>query len=97
MAKMIMIAYNEAIEDEVMEILENCAMKNYTKITSVFGKGGTSGTHLGNDVWPGRNNLLYVACDEAQVKKMLGCVKELRRHLGSEGVKAFVVPVEEIT
>jgi len=94
--KMVMISYNEAIDDEVMEVLENCAMKNYTKIVGVYGKGTASGTHLGNDIWPGRNNLLYVACDEEQAEQMLTCVKELRKKLGSEGIKAFVMPLEEI-
>ncbi len=95
--KMLMLAYNEAIDMEVMEVLENCAMKNFTKITGVYGYGSTSGTHLGNDIWPGRNNLLYVACDEKQTKQMLSCVKELRKKLGQEGIKAFILPLEEIT
>ena len=97
MLKMVMIAYNEAIDAEVMEVLENCGLENYTKIMGVFGKGITSGTHLGNDIWPGMNNILYVACEAGQAKQMLSCVKELRKKLGQEGIKAFVLPVEEIT
>ncbi|MBU1999108.1 MAG: hypothetical protein KKE64_06400 [Candidatus Omnitrophica bacterium] len=94
--KMVMLVYNEAIDEEVMEVLENCAMKNYTKITQVIGRGNSSGTHHGNDVWPGRNNILYVACDEKQAKQMLSCIKELRKKFSHEGVKAFVLPVEEM-
>lgn len=97
MIKMVMIAYNEAIDAEVMEVLENCGLKNYTKITAVYGRGTTSGTHLGNDIWPGRNNILYVACEEKQAKQILSCVRELRKKLGYEGIKAFVLPVEEVT
>jgi nitrogen regulatory protein PII len=95
--KMVMVAYNEAIDLEVMEVLISCGVKNYTKITNAFGKGTTSGTHLGNDIWPGRNNVLYVACDDKQAKQMLSCVKELRKKLGQEGIKAFLMPVEEYT
>jgi len=97
MLKMEMLVYNEAIESEVMEVLENCGMKNYTKIAGSFGRGSTSGTHLGNDIWPGRNNILYVACDEQQAAQMLSCVKELKERLGKEGVKAFVLPLEGLT
>jgi nitrogen regulatory protein PII len=97
MLKMVMVVYNEAIEDEVMGVLGNCAMQNYTKVTGVFGKGATSGTHMGNDIWPGRNNILYVACEEKQAKHILSCVRQLRQKLGAEGVKAFTLPVEEIT
>jgi len=95
--KMVMIVYNEAMDMEVMEGLGHCEVKNYTKITGVFGKGATSGTHLGNDIWPGRNNMLYIACQEAEAKQILSCVKELRKTLGHEGIKAFVLPLEELT
>ncbi len=89
MTKMVMVVYNEAIDAEVTELLGSCALKNYTKVMGVFGKGEASGTHLGNDIWPGRNNILYVACEAAQAKQLLSRVKELRKHLGKEGVKAF--------
>ena len=97
MLKMVMIAYNEAVDDEVTEVLEHCAMKNYTKVVGAFGKGATSGTHLGNDIWPGRNNVLWVACDEKQAQQMLSCVQALRKKLGAEGIKAFILPVESLT
>ncbi|MBP7056050.1 MAG: hypothetical protein KBB52_04290 [Candidatus Omnitrophica bacterium] len=95
--KMIMISYNEAMDDEVMEVLENCVMNNYTKIPGIFGKGGTSGTHLGTDVWPGKNNILFVACDESQASQLLGCIRSLRSKFGKEGVKAFVWALEATT
>lgn len=95
--KMVMVVYNEVMDMEVMEALENCVMKNYTKVTGVFGKGTASGTHLGNDIWPGRNNILYVACDEDEVKQLISCVKNLREKLGREGIKAFVLNLEQMT
>ena len=97
MLKMAIIIYNEALDDEVMEVLGNCTMQNYTKVTGVFGKGEASGIHMGNDIWPGRNNILYVACEEKQAKQILSCVRELRKTLGREGVKVFILPVEEMT
>jgi len=97
MNKMVMISYNEAIDAEVMEVLTNCGLQNYTKIMGAFGSGITSGTHLGNDVWPGRNNILYIACGEKQAVELLSCIKELRKKLGQEGIKAFILPLEEIT
>ncbi|MFA5286700.1 MAG: PG0541 family transporter-associated protein [Candidatus Omnitrophota bacterium] len=95
--KMLMIVYNEALDNEVMEILENCVMKNYTKVSQVFGRGASSGTHLGNDIWPGLNNILYVVCEEAQAKEMLSGVRILKSKVGHEGIKAFVLPVEEVS
>ena len=95
--KMVMISYNEALDDEVMEVLSGCALKNYTKLTKAFGKGATSGTHLGSDIWPGLNNILYVACKDDEARQLVSCVKNLRKSIGKEGVKAFMWELEEIT
>lgn len=95
--KMIMIAYNEAIDMEVMEALEQCRLKNYTKFEGVYGRGSTSGTHLGTDIWPGRNHVLYVAAPEQDVAQLLKCIRKLRTRYGREGVKAFVWTLDEMT
>jgi nitrogen regulatory protein PII len=95
MMKMVMVVYNEAMDLEVMEVLQGCAMKNFTKVMGVYGRGTHSGTHMGNDIWPGRNNILYVACAPEQARKLLGCVAALKKTLGHEGIKAFLMPVEE--
>jgi len=94
---MVFIIYNEAIDEEVMELLRSSGAENYTKIKGVLGKGSTSGTHLGDDVWPGKNNFLYVACAAGVAGAIVEAVKGLRQTMGQEGVKAFVLPVEDIT
>lgn len=97
MNKMVMISYNEAIDSEVMGVLADCGLNNYTKIMGTFGRGSTSGTHLGNDVWPGRNNILNVACQDKEAQKLLSYIRELKKRLGKEGIKAFLLPLEEVT
>ena len=97
MNRMVMIAYNEAIDLEVMEVMAECLVKNYTKITGVYGSGETSGTHMGDDIWPGRNNILYIACNEAEAKQLLSCVRTLRTKLGKEGIKAFAWELKDAT
>ena len=95
MNKMVLITYNEALDTEVMELLEKSESKNYTKVIGAFGRGTTSGIHLGSDIWPGRNNILYIYCEEKEAKEILSCIKGLRKTLGKEGIKAFILPVEE--
>lgn len=97
MDKMVMLVYNEALDDEIMEALNKCLSNNYTKITAVFGRGNTSGAHLGNDTWPGRNNILYIASEEKQAEQLLCEVRQLRKTLSKEGIKAFILPLEEMT
>ncbi|MBF0384460.1 MAG: hypothetical protein HQL27_01175 [Candidatus Omnitrophica bacterium] len=97
MQKMVMITYNESIDAEVMEALEISGLSSYTKIPGVLGKGNLSGTHLGTDVWPGKNNILYIACEEREARQLLTSVRSLRKEIGKEGLKAFVLPLEEQT
>ena len=97
MVKMVMISYNSAINSEVMELLEKCGIRNYTKWTQVQGKGETSGSHFGSEIWPGENSVLAIAIEDNEKNKLIEGLKNLRQKLGKEGIKAFVLPVEEIT
>jgi len=94
---MVMVVYNESIDLEVMEMLDKCGLCNYTKIKEAYGKGKTSGSHFGDDIWPGRNNILYVACSDKEAKVVLELVRNLRNSLGEEGIKAFSWDLNEIT
>ena len=95
--KLVMIVYNEAVEAEVQEVLAAQGIKNYTKIPVAYGQGATSGTHLGTDIWPGRNAIMHVACREEQARALLMSIRELRKVIGQEGVKAFLQPLEDMT
>lgn len=95
--KMVFIAYNSAIDEEVMEALGRAGISNYTKWTQVLGRGEKSGPHLNSEVWPGVNSVLAIAVDDEKKDKLLFGIKILRQNLGKEGIKAFVLPVEEIT
>lgn len=95
--KMVLIIYNEAIDDEVAEVLENCGLKYYTKWQRVLGRGELSQPHLATNVWPGQNNVLAVVCQDDEAKTLLSCVKDLRKTLSKEGIKAFLLPIEEVT
>ena len=97
MTKMVMIVYNEALDIEAVELLEKASLENYTKIMSAYGRGETSGAHLGNDIWPGRNNILYIACSEKESARIVLGVKGLRAKFGREGIKALVFPIEDLT
>lgn len=95
--KMVMITYNEAIDIEVMEIVNGNGVMNYSRINRTYGKGTTSKTHTGDQIWPGLNNILYLACEDAQADQIFSGIATLRKTLGKEGVKAFVMPLEKVT
>ena len=95
--KMVLIAYNEAIDEEVMEILKVNSVEGYTKWTMALGKGKTSGPHLLTHVWPKANNVIAVSVEDEQARSILEGVRNLRTTAGQEGVKAFVLPLEEVS
>ncbi len=95
--KLIFITYNEALDNEVTEMLAERGVKSWTKWIKVQGRGEASEPHLGSHVWPKNNNVIAaVTGDEAAERAMEG-VRELRKSFAKEGVKAFVVPCEAMT
>jgi nitrogen regulatory protein PII len=95
--KLVMIMYNEAINSEVESLLEQNGVDGFTKWTKVFGKGQASGPHLGTHVWPKANNVVVAATEKEAADKIMQGIRELRKKLAKEGVKAFMWEIEEIT
>ncbi len=95
--KAVLIVHNVAIDGEVDEILVSVGVDCYTKFTNTLGKGRLSEPHLNTDVWPGVNYGTFVVTDEANAKQILESVRQMRKKLGSEGIKAFMWEIEDIT
>ena len=95
--KAVLIVHNEAIAEEVNEVLDAVGVQCYTKFTNVLGKGQLSQPHLDSDVWPGTNIGTFVITAQAQAEEIMANVRVLREKLGSEGVKAFMWQIDDIT
>ncbi len=95
--KFIIITYNEALDDEITAILEKTGVAGYTKWTKVLGKGQKSGPHLNTNVWPKANNCAAVAVTEEEANRIMEEIRNLRQTHGHQGIKAFQLPLEEVT
>ena len=95
--KLVMIAYNEAQDSALDRMLERAGVEGFTKWTRTYGKGRSSGPHLGTHVWPKTNNVLAVAVEEGIAEKLLDGVRKLRKDMSGQGVKAFVLPCDVVT
>ena len=95
--KMVMIVYNVGIESEVMELLKELEIEGFTRWPRVQGQGNTSGPHLDSHIWTGVNSVLAVAVEDDRKDKLIERIKEVRKKLGKEGIKAFVLPLENVT
>lgn len=96
MEKMILIVYSAAIESKVMEVLSNQGVKTWTRINRIQGTGTHSAPHLDTHVWPGTNNAVFTAVKDEIRDAVLQGLKELKSHYTKEGLKVFVMPLEEV-
>ena len=92
-----MIAYNEAVDEDVMEMLRDNVQAEYTKWTKVLGWGQHSEPHLLTHGWPKGNNVLVICVEDKKAGAIMNGVRELRKTLGNEGVKAFCMPLDDVT
>jgi hypothetical protein len=95
--KAVLIVHNVAIDEEVNEVLESVGINCYTKFPNTLGKGEISEPHLNTDVWPGINCGTFVVIEQVKAKKVMENVRRLREKLGTEGIKAFMWEVDDIT
>ncbi|MBI5416895.1 hypothetical protein HZA55_02955 [Candidatus Poribacteria bacterium] len=94
--KKITIIYNSAIDDEIMDFMKQCGVKSYTKIENVFGCGNLSGPHLGNNIWPGSNDILIIVAEDSIKNIITEKIEILKTTFAKEGLKVFVENVEEV-
>lgn len=95
--KAVLIVHNVAIDEEVNEVLESVGINCYTKFPNTLGRGEISEPHLNTDVWPGINCGTFVVIEQVKAKKVMENVRRLREKLGTEGIKAFMWEIDDIT
>jgi len=95
--KMILITYGEAIDEAVMGLLRSSVQAEYTKWTKVSGWGQHAEPHLMNHDWPKGNSVLMTCVEDEKAGKLLDGVRELKKTLKHEGIKAFSMPVDDMT
>ena len=95
--KAVLIIHNAAIDVEVNDILVSVGIEHYTKFPNTLGKGELSEPHLNTEVWPATNCGTLVVTDQAKAKELMDKVRQMRKELGKEGIKAFLWEIEDIT
>ena len=95
--KAVLIIHNAAIGEEVNEILETVGIECYTKFPNTLGRGELSEPHLNTEVWPAINCGTMVVTDQTKAKELMDKVRQMRTKLGTEGLKAFMWEIEDVT
>jgi nitrogen regulatory protein PII len=95
--KAVLIVHNSAIDSEVTDALSGIGIERYTKFTNALGKGGNSPPHLNTPVWPGLNTVTMVIVEPTKAELLMQAIRQMRQKLGTEGIKAFMWQIEDVT
>ncbi len=95
--KIIFIVYSQATDYDVIAALKRTGIKAYTKIEKAFGEGVETDPKLHTHTWPGENNVLFIALnDDEDAAVVLDQVRTLKKEHPRSGMKAFVLPLEDM-
>ena len=94
--KGIFIAYDQAYNMDIDDMLESLGCKGFTMWEDIAGRGSSSGLpHLGNHAWPTMNNALLTFVPAEKVDDILAQLRAMDEETPDLGVRAFVWNVEK--
>jgi nitrogen regulatory protein PII len=89
--KSLMIVYNQAHSDIILEILNKCNVRGFTKWVDVQGRGSHKGEpHFGSHAWPAKNMSTLAVVNEEAVAPLVNELKELNQKSEDQGLRVFV-------
>ena len=93
--KAIFIVYNQAYNQEIVQLLEGCGQRGYTVWEEIGGRGSETGEpHLGNHAWPTQNHAVLSVVEDPLAPKVMEALRQLDADNPKLGLRAYVLPVE---
>ncbi len=94
--KMLLVIYEGGIDEDLRGVLDEAHVTGYTKLTGATGTG-RKGHRFGTQIWPGTNNLLWIALGEGAVAGLVKRLDELKAsYLKPPAMQIFISPVDEV-
>ena len=95
--KLLIIIYEDSIDEDLTQCLQEQGVPGYTKVFGAHGEGQHSDPKLGTTIWPGQNNIIYVALPDEAVAPLGTALRELQAtYRKRPGLRLFAVPMEEL-
>ncbi len=95
--KAVMIIYNQAHSDIVLDILNKCNVRGFTKWVDVQGRGSHKGEpHLGSHAWPAKNMSTLTMVEESAIPALVSELKALNESAEDQGLRVFVWEAESM-
>ena len=94
--KAIFIVYNQAYNQEIVELLEACGQRGYTVWEEIGGRGSETGEpHLGNHAWPTQNHAVLTVLEDDLARQAMDALRRTDATYPDLGLRAWILPVEE--
>lgn len=94
--KAILIAYDQAHHEAVVEALEKCGCRGFTAFGNVQGRGTHRGEpHYGTHAWPSLAQALISIVADESAPRVMQRLKELDQAKPRLGLRAFAWTVEQ--
>jgi len=93
--KAMFIAYNQAYNEEVIEMLAAYGQRGFTRWEDIQGKGHFNGVpHMGSHAWPEMNHAVLAMVKDEKVAVLLEEFRKMDESAPDLGLRAFVWNVE---
>lgn len=95
--KAVFISFYQAFYEEVIQTLDNQGIRGFTSWAEVHGRGSFTGApHYGSHAWPTINAAIITFVEDDKVKPLMEALHKLDLSAEQQGLRAFVLTVEEL-
>lgn len=89
--KAIFVSYNQAFNEEIVEVLDDNGQRGFTQWKDISGRGNENGEpHYGDHAWPVMNHALLTIVPDDKVEGIIKALKEKDEAFRDLGLRAFV-------
>lgn len=94
--KSIMITFDQAYNERIVELLDRMNCRGFTRWEQVQGRGSKKGEpHYGSHAWPSMCSAIMTVVDDHKVQSLLDKLHEMDQETEMLGLRAFVWNVEQ--
>lgn len=93
--KGIFVSYNQAYNEEIVELLESCGQRGFTRWSEIEGRGSVDGEpHYGNHAWPTMNHALISFVEDEKAPRIMELLKRKDEESPALGLRAYTWDIE---
>ena len=95
--KALFIAYSQAYNQDIIELLDSFGQRGFTRWTEVGGRGGSDGIpHMGDHAWPEMNHAMFsFVKDDDTAAKIISALRETDGRYPDLGLRVFSWTIDD--